>query len=50
MKPAWDYKWELPDCNLKPHCGVDALPEALSQLRLQVAVTWDFPALFESRC
>ena len=32
MKPAWDYKWELPDCNLKPHCGVDALPEALSQL------------------
>ena len=30
--------------------GVDAPPGTLSQERLQIAMTWDFPALLKSGC
>ena len=46
--PPNGFNGSLQSCNLKSHPRVEALPRTLSQLELQIAVTWDFPALFKS--
>ena len=41
---------ELPSLTSHPQSRVEVLPGTLSQLGLQMSVTWNLPALFKSGC